>query len=156
MFIFPYPILVKYINNTKYINTLETYLVYMKIKQVFTAVGLFLTGLAGTASAAVTQNGTQVYVQPDAANGYKMLSQFSLFDYLMDFLDVINYLVYIAAVIVALYCTLLVIISIVNGKRDPRSIRDELAGQDGLKKTVKIIIYMKVVLMVIDFVFYIS
>lgn len=128
----------------------------MKIKQVFTAVGLFLTGLAGTASAAVTQNGTQVYVQPDAANGYNMLSQFSLFDYLMDFLDVINYLVYIAAVIVALYCTLLVIISIVNGKRDPRSIRDELSGQDGLKKTVKIIIYMKIVLMVIDFVFYIS
>lgn len=146
----------KYINNTKHINTLETYLVYMKIKQVFTAVGLFLTGLAGTASAAVTQNGTQVYVQPDAANGYNMLSQFSLFDYLMDFLDVINYLVYIAAVIVALYCTLLVIISIVNGKRDPRSIRDELSGQDGLKKTVKIIIYMKIVLMVIDFVFYIS
>lgn len=128
----------------------------MKIKQVFTAVGLFLTGLAGTASAAVTQNGTQVYVQPDAANGYNMLSQFSLFDYLMDFLDVINYLVYIAAVIVALYCTLLVIISIVNGKRDPRSIRDEISGQDGLKKTVKIIIYMKIVLMVIDFVFYIS
>ncbi|MDD4469484.1 MAG: hypothetical protein PHR29_06060 [Acholeplasmataceae bacterium] len=128
----------------------------MKIKQVFTAVGLFLTGFAGTASAAVTQNGTQVYVQPDAANGYNMLSQFSLFDYLMDFLDVINYLVYIAAVIVALYCTLLVIISIVNGKRDPRSIRDEISGQDGLKKTVKIIIYMKIVLMVIDFVFYIS
>lgn len=128
----------------------------MKIKQVLQAVGLFLTGLAGTASAAVTQNGTQVYVQPDAANGYKMLSQFSLFDYLINLLDVINYLVYIAAVIVALYCTLLVIISIVNGKKDPRSIKDELQGQEGLKKTVKIIVYMKIVLMVIDFVFYIS
>jgi hypothetical protein len=128
----------------------------MKINQVLTAAGLFLAGLASTASAAVSQNGTSVYIQPDAVNGYNRLSQFNLFQYLLDFLDIINYLVYIAAIIVALYCTLLVIISIVNGKRSPKSIRDELEAQDGLVKVVKIIVYMKAALMVIDFVFYIT
>lgn len=128
----------------------------MKFKQVFTAAGLFLAGLASTASAAVSQNGTEVYVQPDAVNGYNMLSQFSLFSYLMDFLDLLNYLVYIVAIIVALYCALLVLASILKGKTDPRSIRHELEGQDGLKKTVVIIIYLKAILMIIDFVFYIQ
>lgn len=128
----------------------------MKIKQVLPAAGLYLAGIANLASAAVSQNGTSVYIQPDAVNGYNKLNQFSLFGYLLDFLDIINYLVYIAAIIVALYCTLLVIISIVNGKRDPKSIRDELTAQEGLVKVVKIIVYMKAALMIIDFVFYIT
>lgn len=128
----------------------------MKTKQVFTAAWLSLAGLASTASAAVSQNGTSVYIQPDAVNGYNKLTQFNLFGYLLDFLDIVNYLVYIAAIIVALYCTLLVIVNIVNGKRDPKAIRDELSAQEGLVKVVKIIVYMKVALMIIDFVFYIT
>lgn len=129
----------------------------MKFKQVFTAAWLSLAGLASTASAAVTQeNGTSVYIQPDAVNGYNMLTQFSLFSHLMNFLDLLNYLVYIGAIAVALYCTLLVIIGIVSGKRDPKAIRDELTAQAGLVKVVKIIVYMKVALMIIDFVFYIT
>jgi len=128
----------------------------MKFKQVFTAAWLSLAGLASTASAAVSQNGTSVYIQPDAVNGYNMLTQFSLFSHLMNFLDLLNYLVYIGAIAVALYCTLLFIIGIVSGKRDPKAIRDELSAQAGLVKVVKIIVYMKVALMIIDFVFYIT
>lgn len=128
----------------------------MKINQVLTAAGFTLVGLVGSAAAAVRQDGTSVYIQPDAVNGYNQLAQFSLFSYLLNFLDLLNYLVYIAAVIVALYCALLVIVSILKGKTDPRSIRHELEGQEGLKKVVYVIVGLKVVLMVIDFVFYIK
>jgi hypothetical protein len=128
----------------------------MKIKQVLPAAGFYLAGLINTVSAEVNQNGSEVYVTPNAANGYHQLNQFSLFKYLINFLDLVNYLVYIAAIIVVLYCALLVIISIISGKTDPKYIKHEIEGQEGLKKVVKIIIYMKVILMVIDFVFYIK
>jgi hypothetical protein len=125
-------------------------------RKVYTAVGGILTGLTNIVRADVTTNGSRVYVQPNAADGYDTLQQFSLFDWLLTALNVVNYLVYIAAVIVAMYCTLLVIISILNGKRDPKAIKDELSGQTGIVKVVKIIVYMKIALIVIDFVFYLA
>ena len=128
----------------------------MKIKHVVTAAGAYLAGMAGMVSAAVSQNGTRVYVQPDAVNGYNKLNQFELFQYVLDVLDVLNYLVYITAIGVAIYCTVLVLINVVNGKRNPNAIKDELAAQEGLKKVVKIMVMMKIGLVAIDFLFYVS
>jgi hypothetical protein len=120
------------------------------------AVGGVLTGFVSRAGAAISTNGSAVYVSPDAAAGYETLQQFSLFDWLLTLLNVINYLVYIAAIIVAMYCVLIVLLSILNGKRDPKAIKDELSGQAGIIKVVKIIVYMKIALMIIDFVFYLK
>ncbi len=125
-------------------------------RKVSMAAGSVLAGMTELAKADVTTNGSRVYVQPDAADGYNTLQQFSLFEWLLTALNVINYLVYVAAVIVAMYCTLLVIISIVNGKRNPKAIADELSGQAGIVKVVKIIVYMKIALICIDFVFYLA
>lgn len=118
--------------------------------------GLLLTRLIGPVSAAVSQNGSQVYIQPDASSGYATLQSFSLFSWLIKLLDVVNYLVYVAAIIVILYCVLLVIVSIVHGKRNPQAIKDELTGQAGIIKVVKTIVYMKLALIGVDFIFYIT
>ena len=128
----------------------------MKIKHVVTAAGASLAGMVSAVSAAVSQNGTRVYVQPDAVNGYNKLNQFELFKYVLDVLDVLNYLVYITAIGVAIYCTVLVLVNVVNGKRNPNAIKDELAAQEGLKKVVKIMVMMKIGLVAIDFLFYVS
>ncbi|MEN6291035.1 MAG: hypothetical protein ABFD07_03320 [Methanobacterium sp.] len=104
-------------------------------------------------AAEVSENGTVVHVSPDASNGHKIFSEFRFSDLLLDGLDLLYYLDYLAAVIVVLYCTLIVIIGIGKKKQDLKSIKDELFAKDSVVHTAKAICFMWIGLEVIDFFF---
>lgn len=119
---------------------------------------LSLFATVTTAAAEVTTNGSEVLISPDPAAGYNYLQEnlSSPTDWLTMLLNVVNYLVYVAAIIVVMYCVFLVLVAILQGKRNPTTIKNELSGQEGIKKAVVIIAYMKLALIAIDVIFYLT
>lgn len=119
---------------------------------------LSLFATVTTAAAEVKTNGSEVLISPDPAAGYNFLQEnlSSPTDWLTMLLNIVNYLVYIAAIIVVMYCVFLVLVAIIQGKRNPTTIKNELSGQEGIKKAVVIIAYMKLALIAIDVIFYLT
>ncbi len=119
---------------------------------------LSLFAMVQNAAAEVKTNGSEVLISPDPAAGYTFLQEnlSSPTDWLTMLLNIVNYLVYIAAIIVVMYCVFLVLIAFIQGKRNPTTIKNELTGQDGIKKAVVIIAYMKLALIAIDVIFYLT
>ena len=119
---------------------------------------LSLFATVTTAAAEVKTNGSEVLISPDPAAGYNFLQEnlSSPSEWLTMILNVVNYLVYIAAIIVVMYCVFLVLVAIIEGKRNPTTIKNELSGQEGIKKAVVIIAYMKLALIAIDVIFYLT
>lgn len=121
-------------------------------------IALAFTGLLiSVASAAeITTEGQEVHIKPSAARGQELVSGFKGANLLNDALDALTYLIYAAAIIDVLICTLVVLVGVYGGKKvnSLKSIRDEIEARDGVWRVSKAIFWMFVGINVIDFLYY--
>lgn len=133
----------------------------MKIKRVLIVASILLAFLlvsfTQTVYAAdVTTNGTEVHIKPDAANGEEIVSGVKGSNVLGDIMDVLTYLIYIAALIDVLFCTLTILIGVLGGKKlnSLKAMKSELEARDGVWTVTKAIGIMWISINVLDVLYY--
>lgn len=133
----------------------------MKIRNVLLVAGFLLAFLLVSFTqtvyaAEVTTNGTEVHIKPSAANGEKIVSGVKGANVLGDILDVLTYLIYTAALIDVLYCTLIILIGVAGGKKlnSLKAMKSELEAKDGVWTVTKAIGLMWISVNLLDVLYY--